>query len=72
MGGWLLPHFLEKIGSGEAQKLRERVAREIRTTFASRYSRVISLTEALNPEVIAAYNRKSTGEKYLIAPHQGA
>jgi NADPH:quinone reductase-like Zn-dependent oxidoreductase len=70
MGGWLLPYFLEKVGPGEAQALRERVAREIKTTFASHYSHVISLTEALKPEVMAAYNRKSTGEKYLIAPHK--
>jgi NADPH:quinone reductase len=70
IGGWLLPYFLEKVGPAEAQKLRERVAREIKTTFASRYSHVISLDEALQPEVIAAYNRKSTGDKYLIAPHK--
>ena len=70
LGGWLLTYFLMKIGPAEGQKLRERVAREIRTTFASHYSHVISLTEALKPEVMAAYNRKSTGEKYLIAPHR--
>jgi NADPH:quinone reductase-like Zn-dependent oxidoreductase len=70
VGGWLLTPFLQKIGAAEGQKLRERVAREIKTTFASHYSHVISLTEALNPVVIAAYNRKSTGEKYLIAPHK--
>jgi NADPH2:quinone reductase len=70
MGGWLLPYFLEKVGPAEGQKLRERVAREIRTTFASHYSRVISLDEALKPDVIAAYNKKSTGDKYLIEPHK--
>ena len=70
MGGWLLTYFLMKIGPAEGQKLRERVAREIKTTFASHYSHVISLTEALKPEVMAAYNKKSTGEKYLIAPHK--
>ena len=71
IGGWLLPYFLEKVGPAEGQKLRDRVAREIKTTFASHYSHVISLAEALKPEVMAAYNRKSTGEKYLIAPHKG-
>ena len=70
MGGWLLTYFLQKIGPAEGQKLRERVAAEIKTTFASHYSHVISLTEALDPQVMAAYNRKSTGEKYLIAPHK--
>jgi len=70
LGGWLLMPFLEKIGPAEAQKLRERVAAEIKTTFASQYTQVISLQEALNLDVLAAYNRRATGEKYLIAPHK--
>ena len=70
VGGWLLTPFLQKIGPAEGQKLRERVAAEIKTTFASRYTSVISLSEALQPDVIAAYNRKATGEKFLIAPHK--
>ncbi|HEX4741837.1 MAG TPA: zinc-binding dehydrogenase [Caulobacteraceae bacterium] len=68
LGGWLLTPFLQKIGAVGAQALRERVAREITTTFASHYTRTISLTEALQPDVIAAYNRKTTGEKFLIDP----
>jgi NAD(P)-dependent dehydrogenase (short-subunit alcohol dehydrogenase family) len=72
VGGWLLTYFIMKVGPAEAQRLRERVAAEIKTTFASRYSHVISLDEALRPEVMAAYNRKSTGDKYLIAPHKTA
>ena len=71
IGGWLLTYFLQKVGPAEGQKLRQRVAAEIKTTFASHYTPVISLTEALDPKVIAAYNKKSTGEKYLIAPHKG-
>src|SRR5947209_2737814 len=68
LGGWLLTYFIAKIGPEAAQKLRERVAAEIKTTFASHYTAEIGLAEALKPEVIAAYNRKSTGEKYLINP----
>jgi len=70
VGGWLLTPFLQKIGPAESQKLRERVAAEIKTTFASHYTSVVSLTDALRPEVIAAYNRKATGEKFLIAPQK--
>jgi NADPH:quinone reductase-like Zn-dependent oxidoreductase len=70
LGGWLLPPFLQKIGPEKSEALRRRVAAEIKTTFASHYTSVISLQEALNPEVIAAYNRRATGEKYLIAPHK--
>lgn len=70
MGGWLLPYFLEKIGFEAAQKLRERVASEIKTTFASRYAQEISLTEALRAEALAIYSKQATGEKYLINPHK--
>ena len=72
VGGWLLFPFLQKIGSEAAQALRERVARELKTTFASRYTAVISLAEALRPEVVAAYNRRATGEKFLINPNKAA
>jgi NADPH:quinone reductase-like Zn-dependent oxidoreductase len=72
IGGWLLFPFLQKIGPAEAQKLRQRVAAEITTTFASRYTQVVSLPEALQLEAIAAYAKRATGEKYLIAPHKGS
>jgi NADPH:quinone reductase-like Zn-dependent oxidoreductase len=71
IGGWLLTPFLMKIGPVEGQKLRDRVAAELKTTFASHYTREISLAEALRPDVIAAYNKKSTGEKFLINPAKG-
>src|SRR5262249_47092571 len=45
IGGWLLTPFLQKIGPAAAQKLRERVASEIKTTFASKYTKVVSLAE---------------------------
>jgi len=35
VGGWLLTPFLQKIGPAAAQKLRERVLAELKTTFAS-------------------------------------
>jgi NADPH:quinone reductase-like Zn-dependent oxidoreductase len=71
IGGWLLTYFLIKIGPAEGQKLRQRVADELKTTFASRYTQEISLAEALKPEIIAAYAKKATGEKYLINPSKG-
>jgi len=72
VGGWLLTPFLMKIGPEAGQALRERVARELKTTFASHYTAEISLAEALRPEVIAAYNRRATGEKFLINPNKPA
>jgi NADPH:quinone reductase-like Zn-dependent oxidoreductase len=71
IGGWLLTPFLQKIGPVEAQKLRERVASEIKTTFASKYTKTVSLTEALALSEIAVYGKQATGEKYLIDPNKG-
>jgi hypothetical protein len=63
--------ILARIGPQAAQRLRERVAAEITTTFASRYTAEISLAEALQVDVIAAYDKRATGEKYLINPNNG-
>src|SRR5258705_7725652 len=68
IGGWLLTPFLQKIGFEAAQKLRERVAAEIKTTFASTYTKEVSLAGALQLEAIAGYGKQATGEKYLVNP----
>ena len=70
VGGWLLPLFLQRVGLEVGQRLRERVACEIKTTFASHYTNEVSLTEALQLDAIAAYGRQATGEKYLIRPNK--
>jgi NADPH2:quinone reductase len=70
IGGWLLTPFLQKIGFEAAQKLRERVASEIKTTFASAYTKKITLAEALSLEEIAVYSKQATGQKYLIEPNR--
>jgi NADPH:quinone reductase len=71
VGGWLLTPYIEKIGPLAFQELKERVARELKTTFASHYSQVISLAEALQPDIIAAYSSRATGQKCLINPNKG-
>jgi NADPH2:quinone reductase len=68
VGGWLLTPFLQKVGFEAGQKLRERVANEIKTTFASSYSNEISLAAALSLDAIRTYGKQATGEKYLINP----
>jgi NADPH:quinone reductase-like Zn-dependent oxidoreductase len=71
VGGWLLFPFLQKIGRADAERLRARVVAELKTTFASRYTRVVSLQEALQLPNIAVYAKRATGEKYLINPNKG-
>jgi NADPH:quinone reductase len=71
VSGWLLFPFLQKAGAEVAQRMRNRVVDELKTTFASNYTRVIGLAEALEPAVLRAYERKATGEKFLIDPTLG-
>ena len=71
IGGWLLFPFLQRIGAAAAQTLRQRVAAELKTTFASAYAKEISLAEALQLNVMQAYGQRATGAKYLINPNKG-
>ncbi len=71
VGGWLLTLFLQKIGPAEIARLRRRVVAELKTTFASHYTQVVSLQEALQLSNIAVYNKRATGEKFLINPNKG-
>ena len=68
VGGWLLPNFLAKAGQEVAARLRARVAKELKTTFASHYTDEISLADALDADMVKRYNAKKTGEKFLINP----
>lgn len=71
VGGWLLMPFFVKIGEEGRQRLLNRVASEITTTFASHYTSEISLTQALDPDIARSYAQMSTGQKYLINPSLG-
>jgi len=71
VSGWLLLPFFRKAGVETLTAMRQRVLAELTTTFASRYTRTIGLAEALQPDVLRAYERKATGEKFLIDPGLG-
>ena len=68
LSGFLLTPFLQKVGIEKSLEMRAKVAAEIKTTFASHYTREVSLAEALSLEAIAVYGKQATGEKYLITP----
>ena len=70
VGGWLLPNFLAKAGMEVAGRLRARVAQELTTSFASNYTNEISLSEALDADIMKQYYAKHTGEKFLICPQK--
>lgn len=71
VGGWLVMNLLQRLGAERSAELRNRVSREITTTFASSYSDEISLSAALQSDNIRAYQRKATGRKFLINPSLG-
>lgn len=71
VSGWLLTPFLQKIGPTDIGRLRQRVVSELKTTFASHYTREVSLPEVLQMSNIAVYNKRATGEKFLINPNKG-
>ena len=71
VAGWLLFPYLAKLADDATLALKQRVAAELTTTFASHYSREISLAEVLQPEVIAVYGQRATGSKYFINPNKG-
>jgi len=71
VGGWLLPPFLQRIGGEATQKLRERVASELKTTFLSHYTHESDLAGVLQLEALAVYGKMATGEKYLVTPNAG-
>ena len=67
VAGWLLTPFLGRIGE-DVVRLRQRVADEITTTFASDYGMRISLDDAVDLEHARRYAAVSTGEKALVVP----
>ena len=68
LGGWLLTPFLMNAGAETVGRLRARVAAEITTTFASTYTREVSLAGMLRPDAFNGYLKRATGEKYLVTP----
>jgi NADPH2:quinone reductase len=68
IGGWLVFSLLNKAGPKITARLKERVAAELKTTFSSHYLQEISLPEVLALDKIALFNKRATGEKFLINP----
>jgi NADPH:quinone reductase len=66
IGGWLVFPFLEKAGLEVTARLKARVAAELKTTFASHYVQEISLAEILALDKIALFNKRATGQKFLV------
>ena len=68
MGGWLVFNYLQQLDAGIVESFKQRVAAELKTTFASSYTKEISLADVLSLKNIGVYGKRATGEKYLVNP----
>ena len=66
IGGYLLFHFLERIGPERIDALKRRIADGLKTTFAMQFSHIVSLHDAVSPNVLRDAGRRATSDKYLI------
>jgi NADPH2:quinone reductase len=70
IGGWLMTPFMQSLEPAEVAALKDRIAAELTTTFASSHSTQVSLSEALRLPAVTAYAKRATGAKYLVLPNQ--
>lgn len=68
VGGWLVMSYMRKIGKEAENKLRDRIGRELTTTFATSYAKELSLQQLLDPSEVASYAQRTTGGKVLVRP----
>ena len=68
VGGWAMPTVLERAGTARKMQLIERIVAGLTTTFASTYASEITLSQALERDIMLAYCRLATGGKVLINP----
>ena len=68
IGRYQLGSFLQTFEADAVEKMRQKIASEITSTFASSYSKEVSLQEALTVEAMSVYQKCATGEKYLVNP----
>ncbi|MFK7963625.1 MAG: zinc-binding dehydrogenase [Burkholderiaceae bacterium] len=68
LSGWLLFPFLQSVGKETVGRMRERVLKNLTTTFASHYKKRVNLEEMLTKNAVTDYRAMKTGEKYLVMP----
>jgi len=68
VGGWLLGPRLAKAGPERTMAMRRYAVEERNGIFASHYTQTIGLDDMIDPEIARAYDRKATGEKFLVDP----
>jgi len=70
IGGWLLTPFLARTSGEDLARMRQRVADELTTTFASHYTDQVSLRQFLDVDTLRRCARQATGQKFLLRPQR--
>ena len=68
VGGWLIFEELKRMEPGTLAAMKARIAAELDTTFATRFTDELSLTDLMREEHLHAIAQRSTGEKFLVNP----
>jgi len=71
LSGFLMPTYLATLDEATRNRMKERVANELTTTFASHFAETVSLVGALELDALRMYSARATGAKYLIDPSLG-
>jgi NADPH:quinone reductase-like Zn-dependent oxidoreductase len=71
MGGWLLQPRLAGFGPETVQHMKDRVAREIASTFRTEFGLRVPLAGLLDPQALGQIAAMKTGGKALLLPPAG-
>ena len=72
VSGWLLTPFMNRAGADRVARMRDRVVKEIDSTFMSHYSSRISLQQAMTVDAVLEYGARKTGQKTLLEMNASA
>lgn len=69
VGGWLIFHEMKRTSPEVLQNLKDRIANELKTTFAISYAGELPMTAAADPEHMQVFTKRATGMKYIFNPN---
>ncbi len=66
VGGYTVYEMLHRIGPDRSSKLKQKIARDLKTSFAVSVGRRIKLEQLTDPDVLCEANQRATGGKFLV------
>ena len=68
VGGWLVFEKLKRMAPDTLAEMKARIASELETTFATRFTAEVSLGDLMREDCLGAIAQRKTGEKFLVNP----